>query len=79
MFSIYTLKSAKDAAKYYRKDNYYFKEGDNNEGFNTWHGKGARMSMGMHARSLKLYPVHLPFVGGIPYKLFYNTMCKSYR
>lgn len=41
MLSIYTLKSALDASKYYQKDNYYTKEGE--QPYSAWYGKGAEI------------------------------------
>ena len=41
MLSIYTLKSATQAANYYQQDNYYAKEGEEPQG--VWFGQGAKL------------------------------------
>ena len=41
MLSLYTLKSASEASKYYKHDNYYAKEGG--EGYSEWLGKGTEL------------------------------------
>ncbi|NRA73724.1 MAG: conjugative relaxase [Rickettsiales bacterium] len=42
MLSLHTIKSAKDAAHYYEKDDYYTKNDPEHKKYSEWYGKGAK-------------------------------------